>query len=328
MAAAQQEIPKEIWMKDVPKEGIILIKRFANPFVTDQKYQHMVLGERSATGPFTIKGKKVETGYGLTSRVAIRSEVMMLDLSIETRRDLFAILSLTDQFKSLISADINHPQSGSVYYFENPEMEAKTWQANKNREIELMNSIKGLGAEGLRRAALFFSIKGSVNLVEVNLLKKAETIEGRKELMDYLWSPDRTILELISLAESKADTTKKLGLWKNPLSGIYHWNNMSIGLGKEAVIVYLKKEQELQYEMRKLYMSEAEANEAPKIQPKTEPKHPGGFNPDMNQMKADYEAGMDFTEMGKKYHRPDGTPSHHFTLRKLLKDAGVEIKKK
>lgn len=343
--ATQQEIsfiPQEEWMSDIPTTGLILLKRFANTMVRDQKDRFATWGESSASGYLTITDRArgwnkrpVDGGNYMGSRLSIKAAMMALDLSNPDQRLMYGLLSKTDQFKGIISpSEKNRYHTSSNYYFENPEMEAIEWMKNKQSEVELMKSIDGLDPVSLKRMGLIFSIKGSEKVIQSNLYKKAETPNGRKALMEVIASPDRDLIELIAVAESQANPTAKTGLWKSSNSGIYHWNNISIGLETAAVISYLKKDTELQYEMKKLYFggSEPQHHEsAIKINKGETPEQKlmKELNPDSDVIiekykaasPADHKASMDTIKQLAVEHS-----KHWKTVQKILKDNGVELK--
>ena len=342
MAIAQKEvtfIPMEKWMDGIPEKGLILIKRFANPMARDHKDRFLAWGEKSASGYLTINKKPIEGGDYMGSRLAIRVDTLRLNLDNEEQRLLFGLFSRTDQFKSIISPSKDKKYPGSVYYIENPEEEAETWMADKKREVELVKSIDALTENDLYKMGLVFSIKGSNTVIQATLYKKAATLEGRKDLTEVLYSHDRDLIELIAVAESKGDATQKKGLWRNPKTGVYAWNTQPIGLGTDEVIAYMKKETELQYEIKKLYLKDEVETPVPQAAPKQvayseintsegkvkvvvpnrEDKYKG--TPTDKQIIDAYNGGeKDPGALGRKFN------VHHFSIRKVLKANAASLK--
>jgi len=251
-------------MDKVPTEGLIVIRAYPNIMAANQEDKQKTWGVVSKGGWHTINRQMVEGWGPMGRRVTLHGGGMNLFMDNPEHRDLYALFAFSDQWKGVISPAQDKRYPGSRFYFFNPEMDAQKYLADVKRGDEMVDMIRGLSAPQIDRLALWFSIKGSDDLKRAHLRKMTEKEDGRKKLGEILLSPDRELLELIAVAESKGVPAQKEGLWVNKPSGIYYWNDGAIGLGKGAVVAHLKTNTELQHGMKQLYfgMSEVQIKES------------------------------------------------------------------
>lgn len=251
-------------MGKVPTEGLIVIRPYPNILAANAEDKKKTWGYVTSSGWQTINKQPVEGWNYMGRSLGIHGGGMNLFMDNEEHRNLYAIFAFSDQWRGKIATSEGKRTAGARFYFFNPEMDAQKYLADVKRGDEMVDMIRGLSNPQIDRIALWFSIKGSDDLKRASLRKMTEKEEGRKKLVEILLSPDRELLELIAMAESKGVPAQKEGLWLNKPTGIYYWNDGAIGIGKGAVTAHLKVNVELQHSMKQLYfgMSEVEIKEA------------------------------------------------------------------
>ena len=254
MSAVKARPLSQSELAQIPNEGVILIRPYPNLIAAREQDKSKTWGYTKRSGWFSINKQHIEGWNHLGQTVGIHGLGTLLDMSNPEHRKLYAIFLLSDQFKGVISeSKSNKYGPNSRFYFENHEMEAQKYLASLEVKNQIIDQVRGLNPQALQRIATWFSLGGSETLKKATLLKMADTEDGRKKLGEILLSPDRDLLELIAVAETKGNITKKEGLYKNGQTGVYYWNDLALGLGRGAAIAYLKANFELQSAIKELY---------------------------------------------------------------------------
>lgn len=254
-------------MESVPTEGLIVIRPYPNILAANPEDKKKTWGYVTSSGWQTINKQPVEGWNYMGRSLGIHGGGMNLFMDNEEHRNLYAIFAFSDQWKGKIAPSEGKRTAGARFYFFNPEQDAQKYLADVRRGDEMVDMIRGLSIPQIDRIALWFSIKGSDDLKRASLRKMTEKEEGRKKLGEILLSPDRELLELLAMAESKGVPAQKEGLWLNKITGVYYWNDGAIGIGKGAVVSHLKANHELQHAMKQLYfgMSEVQIKTAEEV---------------------------------------------------------------
>lgn len=334
-------IPVEV-STTTPTSGKILIVPYPPKMLRDPSDTKYRWGGEKRSGYMTIKGKPIEGWDYMGSTLSLDGGGLLLNMENEEHRRLYMIFKHSDQFRGVISENKGKRYPNSRFYFQNNELEIIEYLKSVERSDAMVDRIRSLRPEEVSRIALWFGITGSDELKRGSLRKMTETESGMNRLQEVLMNPDRQLMELVAVAESKGDASKKQGLWKNKATGVYYWNAETIGLEREGAITYLKKNTELQHEMRKIYLSEPlnpvfppQAPQKPeekienpiasvKVIDPTVDKTKKGWYINIEELKEAYAKDKSPYNLGEKFKDPDtGNATHWKTIQKLLKENGI-----
>ena len=313
----------------IPTEGVILIRPYPNLIAAREQDKNKTWGYTKRSGWFSINKIPIEGWNYMGQTLGIHGLGTMLDMANPDHRQLFAIYSLSDQFKGVISESKSKKYGPtSRFYFQNDELEAVKYLAGLEAKNNLVDMIRSSSAIELDRIAVFIKVAGSETLKKATLLKMTETEDGRKKLAEILLSPDRELLELIVVAETHGNITKKEGLYVNKQTGVYYWNDISIGLGRATVVAHLKSNIELQSAMKQLYWVAAEPKAAAVVEKPKEVIKINSSEGVITKVKEEKYSGKPTDQqIIDAFNGGDTDPGsigrtfnvHHFTVRKVLK---------
>lgn len=341
-------IPENV-ENETPTSGRIMIVPYPPSMLRDPSDSKYRWGGITNSGHMAINKKPIDGWSYMGASLTLDGSGAVLDMSNESHRRLYMIYKYADQWKGVVSERKDKRYPNSKFYFQNNELEIQNYLKQMRASDEMVDRIRALRPEEVVRLAMWFGIGGSDDFKKGSLRKMTESEDGMKRLQEVLLNPDREIMELVAVAQSKGDSNSKYGLWENKATGVFYWNSESIGLGREGAIVYLKKNVELQREMRNLYLSEPLAEQAQpqtatkpnipdpdekiqtdnplknlKVVDPTVDKSKKGWYINIEDLKKDYETEKDFFMLGEKYKDPDtGSNTHFQTIKRMLKEAGV-----
>lgn len=261
---------------EIPTTGSIRIKPFKNSVGADEKAKSRTWGTVRRSGWFRIvvgsdaqANKEVinikEWNYmGLS--LELHGSGMLLNMENAAHRNLFAIFMFSENWRGVVVKNGLAKTHNSRFFVYNPEAEATAYLKSVEVQDEMIDMLRELNDTQLPLFGLIFNIKGSPSLIRATLRQMTGTPANCKKIAEILLSPDREVMETIAVAESKANPNasneSERGLFKKH-TGIYYWNDVSLGNGLSGCIAYLKNKPDLYIAIRQLYFGEKPGEQKP-----------------------------------------------------------------
>lgn len=203
------------------------------------------------------KNKKVLANYSLNpfympaqgitidDTTADGKEVLkLIENSVELRPYFFPA---TDSFGNEVRG------KAQLFKIQNLEQDAKEAIDSFDKAFDVMTKIKGMGDREVSLFGKLVGASGSANIVRAELAKMLQA--GPKQMQNIiqkLEDPDREYLEVIYFQLDKAmyEADQSKGLRKTS-GNVYSLNGEVVGAGEEALIAYLKENDNLFASLKK-----------------------------------------------------------------------------
>ncbi len=205
-----------------------------------------VVGNQHFSG--LLKGKSgKEYRYMGNKRLSVPGTGMVLDLSKELDQMYYDILtgpSCRARFDK---------NAGTMHRFDwiDLDKDAETYLKNEDLRTDYKIAVKELKPHQLRTIGFFFKIGGSLDNIKASLYRLIDSDATRASVGKFLLHSERTMLEYIYHGLKVGDRANQKGLYKND-SQIFMFNDTPIGMTEDAVLAYLRSDDETATQIRNI----------------------------------------------------------------------------